>query len=78
MKAHIALTPGLEFRSDILSNKHCLPRTTNQPIFRGIGFGSDQRKQRGAIRRRNKDEAATFTIVIIDDQAKSKLVQVES
>ncbi len=47
-------------------------------MFRRIRFGSDERKKRGAVRRSNQNKATTLTIVVIHDQAKSKLVEVES
>src|SRR5437016_10605588 len=77
-KPNPALTPSVEFGSDIVGNKYRLSRTTDELIFFRLGLGSDEREQRGAIRRANQNEAAMLPKLVINDQTESKLVQVKS
>ncbi len=61
-----------------LSRQLPLPGATDELIFFRLGLGSDEREQRGAIRRGNQNKAAMLSKLVINDQTESKLVQVES
>jgi hypothetical protein len=46
----------------------------NQLVFLGFARGGDERKQRVAIGRGNRDPAVAGFVALVDDQAESELV----
>jgi hypothetical protein len=70
----------MEFGSDIFGNKYhwTLPGLTDELVFFRVGPGSDERKQRGAIRRSYQYEAVMLSKTVISEEIEPKLVQVES
>jgi hypothetical protein len=52
------LTPVVEFGCDVFGNKNNLPGLPYEFVFFRVGLGSDQRKDRGAVRRRNRQPPA--------------------
>jgi hypothetical protein len=78
VKANLAPTPIVELGSDIFGNKNHMRESANELVFFGVGLGSHQRKDRGAIRRGNRHPAVTGFRAGIIDQNESQLVQVES
>ena len=78
LKGNAAITPGLELALDIFRYKYGLAGPADQPELLRAGFGSDKRKQGLPSWRGNQNEAAMFPEVVINLQAESKLVHVES
>src|SRR5215510_9842600 len=78
MKTNPALEPLLINGIDVFGDENNLPRTANKLIFFGVGGRSDERKDRVAVRRRDRYPAATAFKAVISDQTESELVQIES
>src|SRR5579864_4360562 len=74
MEANAALAPFLEFRHDVFGDQHGVAAAANQLVFLGFARGGDERKQRVAIGRGNRDPAVAGFVALVDDQAESELV----
>ena len=78
VKANPALLPLVELGHHIFGDEHSMPAPADEFVFFGLALGRNQGENSIAIRRRNRHPAASGLVVFIDDEAKSKLVHVES
>ena len=78
VKADTALFPFVELGDDILCDKYGVFGAANQLVVFRLTFGGNERENCLAIRGRYRHPTAARLIALIDDEAKSKLVYVES
>ena len=78
MKPDTAPPPLAILGRDILGNENNSGLSPDEFIFPGFGFGSDQRKQRAAVRGRDRQPPVTGLKPRIEGQIESEPVHVES
>jgi hypothetical protein len=78
LKANPATAPEIEGRSDVVGYKYGLARTADELVFVGLRPWSDERHKRCTIGRGQQNEAAPFTKAVVDQDAESQLLHVES
>src|ERR1700730_2750947 len=75
---YAALGPFNKLGGDVFGDKYNLRAPPNQLVLRRIWPSSNQRKNRRAIRRRDRHPALTGLQPCIERQMKSQLLQIES
>jgi len=78
IEADAAEGPLLIFRDDILGDEDDLRGTANQLVLHGIGLGSDEREDGGAVGRRDGDQAFASLELDVVGEMEAELVEVEA
>jgi hypothetical protein len=77
-KADTFFRPLLEFRGDVGSYQNDLRGAANKFVLGGLGPGSDEGKDSGAVRRRDGNPALAGLQPSVNDEMEAELVQVET
>lgn len=78
MKTDAAFGPFLKFGQDVLCDQDDIGGTADEFGFGRIGLGNDQRENRGAVRRRNSDEAVAGLELGVIGEMEAELVDEEA
>ena len=78
IEADAAQGPLLIFRDDIFGDEDDLRGTADEFVLHGIGLGSDEREDGGAVGRRYGDEAFAGLELDVVGEVEAELVEVEA